>query len=116
MIWIDTVPITPEQRLVVNILTHAYLDLLADDETEARSSMHFWTSRAGSFARWRNHLCSLIDIDGDLAAQIVRSQLDGKRDIPTPGESSKAAARTRHARLVERARQRWQHLKNHQPP
>lgn len=117
MIWSNDRPATPEQRLVFNILTRAYLDILNNDNSEARSAMHFWTSETGSFAHWRNHLCSLIDLDGDLAAKIVRSQLDGQRDIPQNGDDPKLQSQTRHARLVQQARERWLHLKYpHTPP
>ena len=107
---------TPEQRFIASILLHAYSDMLSKDEGDARSAMSFLTSSYGDTARWRNHLCSLLGIDGDLLARRVRRQLDGDQPIPYPHETndlrSRAAILKKHEAQVATARKRWLHLKN----
>lgn len=122
---------TPEQRLVASIIAQAFNDMCGSaskdtsshataSQIEARSAMHFLTSHAGEFARWRNDLCGFLYLDGDVLAERIRMILDG--DLPWPDgrtECGSVADRERRARgsqevekKAARARELWRHLKN----
>lgn len=112
---------TPEQRLVAAILQQAYRDMFAvgrppgetndgrADSASIDGAIRFLTDTHGHKARWRNHYCSLIDLDGNELATRIRLMLDGAIDVPFDEDAAK-----RHEAGVARARERWRHLKN--PP
>jgi hypothetical protein len=106
---------TPEQRFIASIILRAYADMLSKDNGDARWAMSFLTTSYGDTARWRNHLCSLLGIDGDLLARRVRRQLDGEQPIPYPYETNdlrnRATILKKHEAQVAAARKRWLHLK-----
>lgn len=115
-------PKTPEAAFVMAILMQAYRDLFASVRSDASASfttqadqdqaMSFLTDRAGTLARHRNHLCSLIGWDGDVLAERIRAMMDDD-DFPLPTDKTPAAQR-RHAEAVEHIRARWRYLKK--PP
>lgn len=116
-------PQTPESALVTAILMQAYRDLFIAIKADGSSSfttqsdqdqaISFLTDSAGSLARNRNALCSLIGWDGDALAKRIRAMMEGADfPPPMPDPTPGALARNRHA--VERIRARWQHLKS--PP
>ena len=107
------VGLTPEQRLAAAILIAAFRDMSASSrsisesdlgkptEGEVDAAISFLTESYGAKARWRNTLCSFLDIDGDQLAARVRMMLDGELDIP----------RTHIQHDFGIARARWRHLK-----
>lgn len=90
---------TPEQRLVAAIISQAFTDIFLPDCDDANASLHFLTAGYGPSARWRNQLCSYLDLDGDQLAARVRSILDG--DADPPGYD------TRFSKHLHTARERW---------
>ena len=90
---------TPEQRLAAAILSQAFTDIFLPDCDDANASLHFLTTGYGPSARWRNQLCSYLDLDGDQLAARVRSILDG--DADPPGYD------TRFSKHLDVARNRW---------
>jgi len=111
---------TPEQRYIVGIIAQAFEDMSTSAtkdrhqsrhaDNDARSAMLFLTERYGAHANWRNDLCSLIDVDGDLLTQRVRMILD--YDLTWPQQRrSPGVTISGGAKEAERARAIWQHLK-----
>lgn len=117
-------PQTPESALVTAILMQAYRDLFiaikADGsstfttQAEQDQAISFLTDSAGSRARNRNALCSLIGWDGDALAKRIRAMMDGA-DFPPPTSDPTPVTMTRHRHAVERIRARWHHLKSPPP-
>lgn len=118
---------TPELSLVAAILQRAFDDMFAaspssysgnggtPDGSSIDQAIRFLTDTHGHKARWRNHYCSLLGLDGDAVADRIRRMLDG--DLPMQmdqGPWTRAGAIRRHEAGVEQARERWRHLKN--PP
>lgn len=120
-------PQSPEQALVSKIILQAYRDMLATPSDDATSSVvssierdraiHFLTAASGRVADWRNHLCWLLDLDGDVIAERFRMMLDGDLDMPHPASEdasnadSRARTGSRHITRVADARARWRYLK-----
>lgn len=106
-------PSRPEQRLVAAIISRAWSDMCGASDSEAWPAISFLTDRFGSHARWRNELLDGMGLDGDVFAERVRRFLDGDLPMPTglidpDAPVTQAAIRMR----TERARRRWQHLKD----
>jgi len=112
---------TPESALVTAILMQAYRDLfiaIKSDgsatftaQSEQDQAISFLTDQAGSLARNRNTLCSLIGWDGDALAKRIRAMMDGA-DFPPPTSDPTPGILARHRHAVERIRARWHHLKS----
>lgn len=110
---------SPEAALVTAILMQAYRDLfiaIREDGTssfttqsEQDQAISFLTDQAGSLARNRNALCSMIGWDGDTFANRVRAMMDGD-DFPPPAPDPSPIARKRHEKAVARIRARWRQL------
>lgn len=114
-------PQTPESALVTAILMQAYRDLFIAVKADGLSSfttqsdqdqaISFLTDSAGSLARNRNALCSLIGWDGDALAKRIRAMMEGA-DFPPPSPDPTPDKLARHKQAVERIRARWHHLKS----
>ena len=110
---------SPEAVLVTAILMQAYRDLfiaIREDGTssfttqsEQDQAISFLTDQAGSLARNRNALCSLIGWDGDTLASRVRAMMNGD-DFPPSAPDPSPVARKRHEKAVARIRARWRQL------
>lgn len=103
----------PEQRLVAAIISRAWSDMCGASDDEAWPAISFLTDRFGSHARWRNELLDGMGLDGDVFAQRVRRFLDA--ELPMPTGLIDPDAPVTHAGIkmrTERARRRWQHLKD----
>ncbi|HCP82003.1 MAG TPA: hypothetical protein DIT67_10580 [Octadecabacter sp.] len=104
---------TPERAFVAAIISQAYADMLGPNDDHAFPAISFLTTTFGEHARWRAHLCALIDLDGQLVAQRIVNGLEGKTEL----HALTTEINGRHEQSVERARERWLHLKNpHTPP
>lgn len=106
---------TPEGRLCAAIITQALDDMSAPKmmssdipELDGKSAISFLTANFGASARWRNHLCSLIDMDGDVLRTRVIDYLEGRRDFPV------AYAQDQESRDLT-ARRRWAEMQTRQP-
>lgn len=112
---------TPESALVTAILMQAYRDLfiaIKSDgsatftaQSEQDQAISFLTDQAGSLARNRNALCSLIGWDGDALASHVRTMMEGA-DFPPPTPDPTPGTLARHEQAVKRIRARWHYLKS----
>ena len=118
---------TPEQRLAAAIIAQAFNDRsgseakhsVTQDANEARSAMFFLTTTHGDMAKWRNELCSYLDLDGDVLAERVRSLLEGT--LPWPDARGRVTSEeelrrwkrgaANNDKKATRARALWQDLK-----
>lgn len=115
---------TPESALVTAILMQAYRDLfiaIKSDgpatftaQSEQDQAISFLTDQAGSLARNRNVLCSLIGWDGDALSSRVRAMMEGS-DFPPPTPDPTPGTLARHEKAVMRIRVRWHYLKSAHP-
>ena len=105
---------TSERAFVAAIISQAYSDMLGPNDDHAYPAISFLTTTFGEHARWRAQLCALIDLDGQLVAQRIINGLEGKAELHSLVFDETTG---KHGQSVERARERWLHLKNpHAPP
>lgn len=114
-------PNTPEADLIHAIIMQAYRDLFITVRSDGASSfttqadqdqaISFLTDQAGSLARSRNSLCSLIGWDGEILAARIRGMMEGN-DFPLPSPDPSPTIISKHEKAVESIRKRWQKLKS----
>lgn len=114
-------PNTPEADLIRAVIMQAYRDLFISVRTDGSSSfttqsdqdqaISFLTDKAGSLAKHRNALCSLIECDGVALADSIRAMMEGD-DFPYPSPEPTETAIARHNKAAERIRERWKQIRS----
>jgi len=102
----------PQRSLVAAIVAQVVHDAFFAEQTLAGAAaqspaINWLTSRSGDAAYWRNHYCSLIDMNGDVVRQWAIDVLEGRIEPQNPLLATQGRDRRVSGVGIKTARAEW---------